>query len=89
MKKRKLFPAFLMLFAGAVVSITLFFMEYHIKTKLSILLLVCIVFFIIGKLMQKMLDFFDKKNEKPEEEDEEADEGEVIEKEVLPDEKAD
>lgn len=89
MKKRKLLPAFLMLFAGAVVSIAMFFMEYHIKTKLGILLIVFIVFFIIGKLMQKMLDFFDKKNEKPEEEDEEADEGEVIKKEVLPNEKDD
>lgn len=76
--KRKLFPPFLMLFAGAIFSIIMVRFHYDTKTMLGILLLVLISFYIIGCLVKFMLDRFEKQIE-----EKKLDEGEVIEKEVM------
>lgn len=84
MKKRKMLPAFLMLSAGGAVSITMFIMQYDTKTMLLILLAVLIIFFVLGKLIQKMLDKFDENNQENLIDEVES-EGEVTENEVLSD----
>ncbi|TCL56566.1 hypothetical protein EDD76_11160 [Kineothrix alysoides] len=68
--RRKLIPPFLMLFAGAITSITMWVLHYETKTMLSILLGVLVVFYIIGSLLKWMLDVFDKQNVVPEMADE-------------------
>lgn len=78
MKKRKLLAPFLMLIAGAAVSIVMFIYKYELREMLGILILVLIVFFIFGVLIAKMLDRFDRQNEKVASESE----GEVIEKDA-------
>lgn len=73
---RKLLPPVLMLVAGLITSIRIFFLDYDMKTTLIILLIVLIVFYILGSSIKYALDVFDKQNEKRA-----LDEGEVIEKE--------
>lgn len=73
---RKLLPPVLMLVAGLITSIRIFFLDYDMKTALIILLLVLIVFYILGSSIKFALDVFEKQNEKRA-----LDEGEVIEKE--------
>ncbi len=78
MKKRKLLAPFLMLFSGAVASIVMFRLGFDLEEMLGRLLLILVVFYIIGVLITKMLDKFERQNE-------EAvirEEGEVIEKET-------
>lgn len=75
-KKRKLIPPFVMLAAGAVVSITMFVLHYKTKDMLIILLCVLIAFSIAGELLKWMLDRFEAQVEEAR-----MDEGEVIEKE--------
>ncbi len=58
-KKRKLIPPFVMLFAGAVVSITMFVSHYKSKDMLVILLCVLLVFFVAGEILKYMLDRFE------------------------------
>ena len=67
MSNKKLFAPFLMLLAGAVVSIVMFLSDYDMTQRLTILLL----------SMVKFLDEIQKK-----EETQKAEEGEVIEKEA-------
>lgn len=75
-KKRKLIPPFVMLSAGAVISITLFAIRYNTKDMLIILLCVLVVFYIAGELLKWMFDRFEAQIEEAR-----LEEGEVIEKE--------
>lgn len=75
--KRKMLPLMLMLIAGAIVSVMCYVQHYEIRTMLLILLVVLIVFYTIGYAIKRILDYFDKQNEKKS-----KDEGEVIEKEA-------
>lgn len=53
MKKSKLFAPFLMLFAGAVASITMFGFHYTADQMLPRLLAVLLAFYIAGCIIQK------------------------------------
>lgn len=75
-KKRKLIPPFIMLFAGAVISIAMFAQHYNTKDMLLILLCVLVVFYIAGELIKWMFDRFEAQIEEAR-----LEEGEVIEKE--------
>ncbi len=75
--KRKLIPPFVMLLAGAAVSITLRIQHYDMKTMLIILLCVLLVFYVIGCLIKYMMDKFEAQIEEAG-----MKEGEVIEKDV-------
>ena len=76
-KKRRLIPPFVMLFAGAITSITMRILHYETKTMLIILLCVLIGFYIAGSVIKYMLDRFEKQIEEAY-----MEEGEVIEKEL-------
>ena len=76
-KKRRLIPPFVMLSAGAVVSITMRILHYEMKTMLIILLCVLVGFYIAGSVIKYMLDRFEKQIEEAS-----MEEGEVIEKEL-------
>ena len=76
-KKRKLIPPFVMLLAGAAVSITLRVQHYDTKSMLIILLIALIVFYIAGCVIKGMLDVFERQLEEAN-----MEEGEVIEKEL-------
>ena len=76
MDRRKL-PLFLMLIAGSIASVMSFTLEQSLRDKLFALLLVLLIFYFIGRLIQSLLDYFDKENAKRAEE-----EGEVVEKET-------
>lgn len=75
-KKRKLIPPFVMLSAGAVISITMFVLHYDVKDMLIILLCVLIAFYIAGELVKWMFDRFEAQIV-----EKRLEEGEVIEKE--------
>ncbi len=75
--KRKLIPPFVMLLAGAVVSITLRIQHYDMKTMLIILLCVLLAFYVIGCLIKYMMDKFEAQIEEAG-----MKEGEVIEKDI-------
>lgn len=79
--KRKMIPLILMLAAGAITSIITYLRDFELTTMLWILLFVLIVFYILGLVIKKILDVFDKQI-KEREEKEKADEGAVIEKEL-------
>ncbi|MBR1865875.1 MAG: hypothetical protein IJ801_05150 [Lachnospiraceae bacterium] len=68
-------PLILMLVAGAVTCIITFIQDYPIWAKLLSLLIVLLVFFFLGSLLQWALDTFDIQNAQKAKE-----EGEVIEK---------
>lgn len=74
--KRKMIPLMLMLFAGAITSIIMYIFQYDMKSTLMILLAVLFCFYIIGLIIKRILDSFEKQLE------EIRDEGEVIEKET-------
>lgn len=74
-RKRKLIPPFVMLLAGAIVSIMLRVMQYELKDMLIILLCVLIGFYFAGSVLKWMLDQFEEQIERAR-----MDEGEVIEK---------
>lgn len=74
---RKTLPLVIMLVAGAITSILTYYHNYEIKSMLTILLVVLLVFYIIGLLIKKVLDSFEAENQKRA-----MDEGEVIEKEA-------
>ena len=75
-RKRKLIPPFVMLLAGAIISITMRILHYETKTMLIILLCVLIGFYFVGCVLQTMLDRFERQIEEAH-----MEEGEVIEKE--------
>ena len=58
-KKRKLIPPFVMLLAGAIVSITMFVLHYKSKDMLVILLCVLLGFYVAGEILKYMLDRFE------------------------------
>ena len=76
MRKNKLFAPFLMLLAGAVVSIATYCFHYTMEEMLPILLFVLIFFYLTGNFVQKKVTAFMEQIL-----EEEAKEGEVIEKE--------
>lgn len=75
-KKRKLIPAFVTLFAGATVSITMRLLHYELQTMLIVLLCVLSGFYFVGRILQIMLDRFEIQIHEAQ-----MEEGEVIEKE--------
>ncbi len=75
-RKRRLIPPFVMLFAGAVVSITMRMLRYDLQTMLIVLLCVLLGFYFVGRILQIMLDRFEQQIQ-----DAHMEEGEVIEKE--------
>ena len=77
MSNKKLFAPFLMLLAGAVVSIVMFLSDYDMTQRLTILLLSMLFFYCVGLFIQKkMVKFLDEIQKK--EETQKAEEGEVI-----------
>lgn len=77
--KQKLIPAFVMLLAGAIAILEMSILHYEMKLMLVVLLGVLILFFILGKVMQKCIVSFEKALEEKAKEEEEA-EGKVVEK---------
>ena len=75
-RNRRLIPPFVMLFAGAVVSITMRMLHYDLQTMLIVLLCVLLGFYFVGRILQIMLDRFEQQIQ-----DAHMEEGEVIEKE--------
>jgi Flp pilus assembly protein TadB len=75
-RKRRLIPPFVMLLAGAIVSITMRILNYELQTMLIILLCVLLGFYFVGRILQIMLDRFEQQIQ-----DAHMEEGEVIEKE--------
>ena len=75
-RKRRLIPPFVMLFAGAVVSIAMRILHYDLQTMLIILLCVLLGFYFVGRILQIMLDRFELQIQEAH-----MEEGEVIEKE--------
>ncbi|MDD2968330.1 MAG: hypothetical protein PHT89_04775 [Lachnospiraceae bacterium] len=80
--KRNLIPPFIMLMAGLLSSLIMFFMKYDTKDMLIILLVVLLIFYTIGLLIKIMMDSFEKRNSQKH-----SEEGEVFEKELKEDEK--
>lgn len=74
-RKRKLIPPFVMLLAGAAVSITLRIQHYDTKSMLVILLWSLIGFYIAGCVLKGMLDRFEHQLEEAD-----LEKGDVIEK---------
>ncbi len=75
-RKRRLIPPFVMLLAGAVVSIYMRILRYDLQTMLIVLLCVLLGFYFVGRILQIMLDRFEQQIEEAH-----MEEGEVIEKE--------
>ncbi len=75
-RKRKLIPPFVMLLAGAIVSITMRILHYEMQAMLIILLCVLLGFYFVGRILQIMLDRFELQIQEAH-----MEEGEVIEKE--------
>ena len=80
---RRTMPFILMLVAGAFTCIMTFINEYSIIDKLLILSIVMFVFYILGVILQKVLDHFDRQNEEKRRAEEEAREKELMEQEEL------
>ncbi len=68
-KKRKLLPAFIMLSAGAIVSIYTFFQGYEMGKWLVTLFATMVLFLFLGLVFEWMLEYFDKVNTEREEEE--------------------
>lgn len=76
MDRRKL-PLVLMLIAGAITSITVYFRGLGLKTMLIALLAALVAFYLLGTIIKLVLDSFETKNQEAA-----LDEGAVIEKEA-------
>lgn len=74
--KRKMVPIFLMLLAGAITSIITFIKDYDLTKMLWTLLVVLIVFYALGVVIQKTLNLFDAQIEEAEKKAKEAEEAE-------------
>ncbi len=77
----KLLPAIITLLAGACTSIITYLVHYEVKKALWILLIVLILFYIIGTIVQKVIYKFEQQIEKEEIERAER-EGKVVEKDI-------
>ena len=75
--KRQQIPVLLMLVAGAITSLTVYFRDLGLKTMLIALLATLVIFYFLGTIIKMIFDAVDEKNEKRV-----SDEGEVIEKEA-------
>jgi len=75
---RKQLPLLLMLIAGAITTLTVYFKGLGLKTMLIALLAAMVIFGFIGSLIEYILNSFDRNQES-----EVSDEGEVIEKEAV------
>lgn len=73
--KLKLIPAFVMLAAGAVISIVMVVHGCELQQFLTRLLLVLLLFYVLGCMLKGVLDIIERQNRPPEPE-----EDEVIEK---------
>lgn len=83
MNNKKRFPLALMLVAGVVTSIIMYMRNFSLIKFLWILLASLIVFYIIGRIIVKVIDRFDKENEETSEMTvKEAEDGAVIEKDA-------
>ena len=80
---RRTMPFILMLVAGAFSCVMTFINEYSIIDKLLVLSIVMFVFYVLGVILQKVLDSFDKQNEEKRRAEEEAREKELRELEEL------
>ncbi len=78
---RKMFPLFLMLLAGTITWILTYLSGYKLVDMLIILFFILLAFYIVGLILKKTLDLFDAHNKKV------INEGEVIEKEEIKEEK--
>lgn len=76
--KLKLLPALVTLLAGAITSIITFYLNYEGKTALLILLVVLLLFYILGTIMQRIIRSFEEKNAK----EKAVEEGKVVEKDT-------
>lgn len=79
-KKLQMLPAGIMLFAGLITSIEMFCFHYELKTVLVVLLIVLIVFYILGVIIEKTIIKFEDANEAKRKAEEEEAEGKVVEK---------
>jgi mannitol-specific phosphotransferase system IIBC component len=70
--KTKQLPLLIMLLAGAAVSISTKLMGYELETALWILLGTLIVFYIMGCLMKRTIDSFERELEAAAEQEKEA-----------------
>ena len=84
MKKNKLFAPFLTLLAVAVTYFTMLIFEYRFKDTLVVMLIVLVVFYIAGSLVQNRVNTFVEENEEKIRKEEEEN-GAVIEKEAQED----
>ena len=75
--KRRMIPLFLMLVAGAITSIMTYIKNYELVPMLWTLLGVLIGFYVLGVIIEKVLDLFDAQIE-----ERKKAEGAVIEKDV-------
>lgn len=75
--ERKMIPLALMLVAGAICSIVCFVQGYDAFTMLLVLFIVLLVFYILGSIIKRVMEAFERENEEKSKE-----EGEVIEKET-------
>ena len=80
---RRTMPFILMLVAGAFACVMTYINEYSIIDKLLVLSIVMFVFYLLGVLMKRVLDYFDKQNEEKRKAEEEAREKELKEQEEL------
>lgn len=60
---RKMLPVLIMLVAGAVTCFATFFRDYTMLEKLVILFFTLLIFYLLGCILQRTLDYFDKQNE--------------------------
>lgn len=80
----KLLPILIMLLAGAFTSIITWLLHYDSKTAMWILVGVLILFYIIGRIVQKIIWKFEvqvAEEEAKKAEEEKNEEGKVVEKE--------
>lgn len=76
--KRKMIPLFLMLVAGAITSIMTYIKNYELMPMLWTLLGVLVGFYVLGVIIEKVLDLFDAEIE-----ERRKAEGAVIEKDMV------
>lgn len=70
-------PLYLMLVAGAATCIITYVRNYSVVSKLTALLVVLLIFWLLGSVLKWTLEYFEQQNAKRLKE-----EGEVIEKEA-------
>ena len=76
----KLLPVLIMLIAGAFTSITTWLLNYDSKKAMWILVGVLILFYIIGRFVQKIINKFEMQIAEEEAKRLEEEEGKVVEK---------